>query len=362
MRQPVVASTAEIDALLQQDQPVALGVSGGKDSTALAFATCAYLDSRGHTGPRVLVHSDLGRVEWTQSADVCAQLAERLGLELVVVRRQAGDMMDRWLTRWANNVVRYSNLECVKLILPWSTPAMRFCTSEMKVAVICRELVRRFPSSTIVSASGIRRQESPGRAKAPVAKPQAKLSSRSQATAGWDWHPILDYTLDDVRAVHREHDFPMHEAYTKYGATRVSCAFCIMSSRADLLASSAHPDHTSLFREMVQLEATSTFAFQSGGWLADTAPSLLDPALAEAVRVAKQSAIIREALESRIPSHLLYSKGWPTCMPTQAEADLLAETRKGVAAVVGIPVLYTESTEILARYAQLMARNAERRH
>ena len=41
-----------------------------------------------------------------------------------------------WLSRWAANVARYANLECVKLILPWSTAAQRFCTAELKSAVI----------------------------------------------------------------------------------------------------------------------------------------------------------------------------------------------------------------------------------
>jgi hypothetical protein len=96
---------------------------------------------------------------------------------LVVVRREAGDLLDRWRVRWANNVRRYSDLCCVQPILPWSTASMRFCTSEMKTAIIARDLVRRFPHHTILSVSGIRREESSGRAGAPVAKVQPKLHS-----------------------------------------------------------------------------------------------------------------------------------------------------------------------------------------
>jgi hypothetical protein len=102
-------------------------------------------------------------VEWRQSLPVCERLADRLRLVLVVVRREAGDLLDRWRVRWANNVRRYSDLCCVKLILPWSTASMRFCTSEMKTAIIARDLVRRFPHHTILSVSGIRREESSGR-------------------------------------------------------------------------------------------------------------------------------------------------------------------------------------------------------
>src|SRR5262249_1182557 len=150
-------------------------------------------------------------------ASTCAALADRLGIELIIVRRGAGDMMDRWLTRWDNNVARYAELSCVKLILPWSTPAMRFCTSEMKTAIICRELIRRFPGRQILSASGIRRQESSSRAKAPIAKAQPKLSSVAHRTSGLDWHPLIEWTLDEVLALHVDRGFPLHEAYTKYG-------------------------------------------------------------------------------------------------------------------------------------------------
>ena len=58
-----VVVTDDVDALLAAGAPVAIGVSGGKDSCAAALATIEHLDTIGHTGPRVLIHSDLGRVE-----------------------------------------------------------------------------------------------------------------------------------------------------------------------------------------------------------------------------------------------------------------------------------------------------------
>ena len=145
MNFPDVEITPIIENLVQIHSPVAIGVSGGKDSDVAAFETYAYLQSIGHTGPTILMHSDLGRVEHKDSLPTCERLASRLGLELVVVRRKSGDLMDRWLVRWRNNVERYANLECVKLILPWSTASMRFCTSELKTAIICRDLVERYP-------------------------------------------------------------------------------------------------------------------------------------------------------------------------------------------------------------------------
>lgn len=348
---PQLSITPAIDRLLAANAPVAYGVSGGKDSTALVLATNAYLDNIGHQGSRVLIHSDLGRVEWSESLPQCERLAEKVGLELIVVRRAAGGMMERWLTRWANNVARYANLECVKLILPWSTASMRFCTSELKTAIICRELVKRFPNSTIVSAAGIRADESPNRAKAEISKPQNKLTSVAHNTMGLDWLPIHGWILDDVWAIHDRYGFPRHAAYQTN--SRVSCKFCILASQADLLGTTLWQESHDLYREMVGLEIESTFSFQER-WLGDVAPHLLDKDRRRDLREAKQRAARREAAEARIPPHLLYTKGWPTVMPTADEARLLCEVRYMVANVVGIDINYTRADELRARYAELM--------
>jgi 3'-phosphoadenosine 5'-phosphosulfate sulfotransferase (PAPS reductase)/FAD synthetase len=263
-------------------------------------------------------------------------------------------MMDRWLTRWDNNVERYADLSCVKLILPWSTPAMRFCTSELKVAVICRELVKRYPGRTIVNACGIRRAESSGRKNAPISKEQKKLTSRPRATVGIDWHPIVEWSTPDVYAFLRERRCDLHEAYTRYGVSRVSCRFCIMQSEDDKRASASCPDNHAILREMVGLEIASTFAFQGDHWLGDIAPHVLGEEVMAELGRAKQRAKRREIAERRIPDHLLYEKGWPNVMPTIAEAEMLAEVRAEVSDAVGIEIRCTSASEILARYEELM--------
>ena len=45
-------------------------------------------------------------------------------------------------------------------------------------------------------------------------------------------------------------------------------------------------------------------------------------------------------------------------MPTQAEAELLAEVRLAIAALLELDVKYTDAASIIARYAELMAENA----
>jgi len=353
-----IAVTPEVTEALRNGAAVAIGVSGGKDSAATALATVDYLNEMGHQGPRLLIHSDLGRVEWRQSLPVCEELAAHVGLELMVVRRENGDLLDRWHVRWKNNVRRYAELSCVKLIMPWSTASMRFCTSELKTAVISRALVERFPNQTILSASGIRRQESPNRARAPVAKAQPKLCSVSRRTSGLDWHPILEWTTQQVFEYLEQKRFPLHEAYRAYGSSRVSCCFCILSSASDLAAAARCDANHDVYRALVRLEIASTFPFQPARWLGDVAPHLLDGEHRVALDFAKQRARRRGAAESRIPEHLLYTDGWPRCVPTRAEALLLCDVRRSVASAVGIEVDYTDPERLIQRYEHLLTEAA----
>lgn len=353
---PTVATTPEVESLLQRDCVVAIGVSGGKDSDACAIATDRYLNTIGHRGPRVLIHSDLGRVEWKDSQPSCERLAAKIGWELIVVKRRAGDMMDRWLGRWKNNVARYNDLSCVKLILPWSTPSMRFCTSELKVDVITAELKKRFPGQDILNVAGIRRQESANRAAMPISATMAKLKQKN--AIGLSWHPIIDWKIEDVWQCIDDVGLQRHEAYSRYNASRVSCVFCIMSAQDDLRAGAACEDNVNLYIEMVTLEADSGYAFQGGKWLGDIAPHLLPTELQSRVAIAKAKAVRREEIEAIIPDHLLYTKGWPNCMPTPEEAEMLASVRRQIADLFGLDAKYLTGEAVLARYEVLMAEKA----
>lgn len=342
-----LASSPEIDKLIGQNAPIAVGVSGGKDSQAAALAVYARLATVGHTGPKVLIHSDLGSTEWKDSLPMCQRLANHLNTELIVVRRRAGDMMDRWEARWQSSVRRYADLETVTLVLPWSTPGMRFCTSELKTHVITAELRRRFPFETIVSVTGVRRAESSARSRGTIA-------SLSVDGRMWTWRPLSDWSTEQVIACVLGHGLELHPAYTQFGLRRVSCRFCIMSGLQDLRAAAAVSESADLYRAMVGLEIRSTFPFQSKRWLGDIAPSLLSGAPQVALQEAKEKATARQALEAMLTKDMLYVKGWPQRMLTDAEAAVLAHVRTGVSALLNIQAHYLDVTSIHARYARLM--------
>ena len=349
---------ATITELLAANAPVAIGVSGGKGSAAAAIATVEYLRAIGHRGEIVLIHADLGRVEWADSLPTCARLAAFLGVELIVVHRKTGDMMDRWLQRWRDNVRRYAALSCVTIILPWSTPGMRFCTSELKSQPMASALVRRFPGKRIISACGVRRDESKDRASALTSEENDLLDKKTFGTSGVDWNPIAAWTANDVFAYCAAKGFSMHEGYTKFGMSRISCAFCIMANGSDLTISASVPAHAALYREMVDLEIASAFAFQGARWLGDVASHLLTDDQREGLARAKERAKRIKLAQKRIPKHLLYTRGWPTVMPSREEAELLAEVRREVAEALGLQIERADAQTILDRYADLMAAKA----
>lgn len=347
-----VSLTPDVIEMLERNAVAAVGISGGKDSQACLLAVHEHLNAIGHTGKRVAIHSDLGRVEWLQSLPKCEEMARHLGWELIVVKSQSGDMMDRWLVRWENNLKRYRDLSCVQLILPWSTPSMRFCTSEKKTQLIARELRKRFPGEDVINITGIRREESANRSKMPVSKPDASIVNKGGK--GLVWNAIIDWKLDQVLQAISSRGLSLHEGYTRYGMSRISCVFCIMSSTPDKIASAHCDDNLDVYREMVGLEAESTFAFQANSWLADVRPEVLDEELRQKVIRAKAAAEERVAAEKLIPKELRYEKGWPTRMPTREEAEILATVRQRVANAVGISIEFTDADSILSRYEELL--------
>lgn len=210
----------------------------------------------------------------------------------------------------------------------------------------------RAPDSFV---TGIRRAESVARSKAPVCTQQRRLVRKRAGTSGWDWHPILHWSHAEVFAFLRERNQPLHIAYSVYACSRVSCAFCVLSSGADLAAACGCETNQNVYRQLVALEAESSFSVQPNRWLGDVAPHLLSAEATRQLARAKDIARQREALESQIPDALLLSRGVPGRLPTGSDAELLASIRRQMSALLGFKVAYQRPEEVLARYRQLLS-------
>lgn len=224
------------------------------------------------------IHADLGRAEWATTPETVQRIAAEAGMPLTVVRRAAGDLVDRWIQRFESGKRRYAALETYNLIGPWSSASLRFCQSEMKAAVIGPAVARMHQGEQIISVLGLRRDESHNRASIPIAKADeryAKAGNR-HGTTMMTWHPIADWTSSDVFHAHRMLGILLHEAYSTWGSSRLSCRYCIFASLKDLEVSAAAPSNAEVYRELVGIEARSTFPFQPTRWLGvETAAKLI---------------------------------------------------------------------------------------
>lgn len=355
---PPLATTDPVERLIAADAVVAIGVSGGADSTCVALEVQRYLDRAGHRGPRLLVHADLGSIEWRDSHSICAELAEHLGLELLEVRRQRGGMVERWQQRWHDNLARYRDLSCVQLMMPWSSAKLRFCTSEMKTQIIQAALKRRFPGRDVLNVTGVRREESTARSKRPISAPNPALSVRGARAL--NWIPLALWQHGHVRTAIANAGLRLHPAYTEYASTRLSCTFCTLASLNDHRAAARCADNHPVYVSIVELEADSGFSFQEKRWLADLRPDLLSAQLRARVAQAKQLAQMRQAIEARIPPGLLFQDGYPSALPSREDAALLAAVRRDLGRTLHIDVGYTSADEVMDRFAALLAERDRR--
>lgn len=202
--------------------------SAGKDSQAMLDYVHTLASAAGVADRLVVVHCDLGRVEWDGTAELAEEQAKHYGIRFVKVSRPQGDLLDQVEQRGM-----------------WPSSGARFCTSDHKRAQVHKVLTaltaelreRGVSRARILNCMGMRAQESPARAKL-VALERDERASNGRRTVD-TWLPIHGWTVDEVWARIRESGVRHHRAYD-LGMPRLSCAFCIFASRDALLLAGHH--------------------------------------------------------------------------------------------------------------------------
>ncbi|HEX8656861.1 MAG TPA: phosphoadenosine phosphosulfate reductase family protein, partial [Hymenobacter sp.] len=245
--------------------------------------------AQGYPGRQYVIHADLGRAEWPQTAALVKRIANEVGLPLLVVRRPKGDLVARFEERlatvagtdtvfWPDAKNRYctSHLKggpidtALRNPAPfWPSSASRYCTSDLKRGPIDTALRS---SEVVISAEGVRGDESSARAKKPVVEirvgitadsidPTRHLSGMQPAQAlaarqpgqrvAFNWRPLFDWNTEEIwqacgttlaelrrrqalykagHAADALDGWPAHPAYV-FGNERLSCAFCVLGSQ-----------------------------------------------------------------------------------------------------------------------------------
>jgi hypothetical protein len=260
---------APIEAALDGGAALAISISGGKDSQAMALALTALHRERGWSGEVFCITADLGSIEWPETHAHVQRIADLCGVPLVTVQRtDKRGLVEHWTARGERMAAQG------KQARPWSSSAARFCTSDLKRDPIDAYL-RRY--SNVVCAVGIRAQESAGRAKQPTWARRRIHNSRRQALT---WHPILAWSLLDVlgqcghtwaelrdrQAAYAQGKteallgWSLHPAYV-YGNERLSCQFCVLGSLGDLQNGARH--NPAMLEELIAIEDRFGFTFQA---------------------------------------------------------------------------------------------------
>lgn len=219
---------APVDALaLEQIEAGALVVvnhSGGKDSQAMLIKLRAMVPPQ----QLLVIHAHLAEVEWPQTEEWARYSAR--GLDFVTV--QAGKTF----------------LGMVESRGQWPSPKYRQCTSDLKRGPIekaIRAWIRTHGlSGVVINAMGMRGEESCNRSKLwPWQENHGMATARGAVRRWFDWLPVHHYSTDEVFAfIERAGERP-HWAYG-LGMSRLSCSFCIMSSKEDLKISAQYRPET----------------------------------------------------------------------------------------------------------------------
>lgn len=212
---------------------VLVNSSAGKDSQASLDVVVEHARAANALAKIVVVHADLGDAEWDGVPELAAEHAAHYGLRFELARRTASDGHTETI------------LERVATRGMWPDAARRWCTSDHKrgpIRKIMTSLVAELrDNGTVVdrpvrllNVMGLRAAESTARARrVPYTANQAASNGRRHVD---EWYPIHHYTVADVWARIAAAGTRPHAAYAA-GMSRLSCRFCVLSSRADLICS-----------------------------------------------------------------------------------------------------------------------------
>jgi 3'-phosphoadenosine 5'-phosphosulfate sulfotransferase (PAPS reductase)/FAD synthetase len=242
--------------------PLVVSCSGGKDSTAVVL----HLREIG-LAPTHAVFMDTGWEERRTLDYVRDTLPGVLGMPVTWLRASVPLPADPALAA----VVE----EC-EALLGWESPMvrlivrkgmfpvrqMKWCTEVLKTTPFFDWMLATFPARMPTAfATGIRAEESASRSTMPEFSPLFRTEGsvpvkwRPLVPAVLQWRPLIQWTFDDVIAIHKRHGIAPNPLYLE-GASRVGCWPCIHAHKQEIRRiADTSPERIRVIRI---LEATAT--------------------------------------------------------------------------------------------------------
>uniref|UniRef100_UPI003F49A696 hypothetical protein n=1 Tax=Nonomuraea sp. CA-251285 TaxID=3240002 RepID=UPI003F49A696 len=223
--------------------------SGGKDSSVALHEAVRVADLCGVRDRLVVLHNDLGRVEWPSTAELDAQhgrhYRDKFGATLVELfgdRPSARGVAERQAARYGLPFVVRSRtggdlLQQIEQYGKFPDAGNRHCTSEQKRAPKFRlftELVKLADLGRkvrILDINGERADESKARAAKPAVE-WNRMASNATKRDVLTWRIVHEWSLADVWACHWANNLEWHWAYEVM--SRLSCSICVLAAVADV--------------------------------------------------------------------------------------------------------------------------------
>lgn len=261
---------------------IAVSSSAGKDSQAMLDYVTELARAAGVADRVVVIHADLGRVEWEGTGELAARQAAHYGHRFVVTSRIGGTATVSGKTYQAGETFG-DLLDYVERRKKWPDSGNRYCTSEFKRGPILKvftALAKEWREKTgekracrILDCMGLRAEESPARAK----KVQFTERMRTKTQAIDTWLPVHHWLEGHVWARIKTSGVEHHRAYD-LGMPRLSCAFCIFAPKAALVLAGKH--NPELLDTYVAVEAKIGHRFRMDVSLADVKAAVVAGAAA----------------------------------------------------------------------------------
>ena len=254
--------------------------SAGKDSQAMYHVLRRFVPTK----QLIIVHADLGRVEWSGNIDFIK--ATTNGEDMLIGKpvnaaKEPKDLLTQV------RVKHQSNLAKGKKAPPWFNLGKRcWGTSDFKTGpseVVVRHYMKKHGFTEVVWCLGIRAEESGSRSKGIDTKhfdATEKATGTGEAITfkiygekltaagrtGWKWYPIFDWTTAEVFEAIKAAGQEPHPMYAA-GMSRLSCSFCAFGNKSDLrIAAKARPE---LYAEYVAMEKEVGYTMKPGVSLED---------------------------------------------------------------------------------------------
>lgn len=247
---------------------IVVNTSAGKDSQAMTEVIHEQAWLAKVLERLVLVHCDLGRVEWPGTLELAEEHARHYKSRFEVVRRaQVGDLLAE-----------------IKRRGKWPSPTERYCTSYYKreqVSKLHTRLAKETARSLgrigrrparILNCLGFRAEESTRRKKLPPWSLNDRQTTKTTRRVE-DYLPIHDWPEQRVWDTIEKAGTRYHPAYD-LGMRRLSCQFCIFAPKGQLMI--AARNNPKLFQEYVDLEKEMGHTFRVDLALADVQQAIKD--------------------------------------------------------------------------------------